>query len=96
MDQTNDELEAFLADMRDAMDEARRDEMQARMAGNDTEALRARMRYHNLRETYEHEVKLSEHRMMRDYVESELLKRWRRAARRARKAAKQEAKNGGA
>lgn len=83
-----DDIEAFLEDLRRAMDDARRDEMDARIAGDDTEMLRARMRYHNLRETYQNEVQASTNRMMRDYIESELLKRWKREQRKLRKAAK--------
>lgn len=84
----NEELEAWLEDLRGAMESARTAEMEARVAGDRTVELRSRMLYHSLRETYDDEVGLSSNRMLRDYVEGEAMKRWRRQVRKQRRGSK--------
>ena len=82
-----DDIEEFLEDLRSSMDRARQEEVEARATGDRDAELRARMRYHRLRESYQDEVRLSSNWMLREYVESELLRRYRRAQRRARREA---------
>ena len=80
-----DDIEAYLEDLLESTYEARREELDARASGDRDAELRARMKYHRLRETFQDEVQASTNRMMRDYIESEMLKRWRRDQRKLRK-----------
>ena len=91
----DDELEAYLDDLREAYQKVRLQESQALARGDTSEASRLRMTYHNMRQHYEREREATQAKMVFDFVDGEKRRRAekkakseRRKLRRARKEAR--------
>ena len=82
----DDEIEAYLDDLRAAYERVRLKESEALARGETGEASRLRMTYHNMRQHYEREREATQAKMVRDFMDAEKAIKKSRKARKERRA----------